>query len=136
MKYQGQAKISRQATSEVALLRALLLLPYDFSQKLSPFSSGRARLSPNRRRVVQANEFNESRIQTVVCAAITPNLKLAAAPGNVQLTGRSTGLKRKSVANVSQLVTIDRRHLSDCVGKLPPSVMCEVSEVVRLVLGL
>ena len=59
--------------------------------------------------VVQSNEFNDSRIQTVVCAVLTSNLRLAEAPGNVRLSKKISGLKKESVANVSQLVTIDRK---------------------------
>ena len=49
---------------------------------------------------------------------VTSNLRWAEAPGNVRLTARSTGLSRNSVANVSQVVTIDKAFLSERVGKL------------------
>ena len=54
----------------------------------------------------------------MVCVALTSNLRWANAPGNVQLTTRSTGLEKDSVANVSQLVTLDRSELTDRVGKV------------------
>jgi mRNA interferase MazF len=62
--------------------------------------------------VVQSNPFNLSRIATVVVAAITSNLSLAEAPGNVRLGRGDSGLPRASVVNVSQLVTLDRQRLS------------------------
>jgi mRNA interferase MazF len=86
--------------------------------------------------VIQSNEFNDSRIQTVVCAVITSNLRLAQAPGNVLLSKRSSGLKKESVANVSQLVTIDRRFLSDAQARLPIRKLREVDDGIRLVLAI
>ena len=57
--------------------------------------------------IVQADEFNRSNINTVLAAAMTSNVNLAAAPGNVQLSGRASGLRKPSVVNVSQLITLD-----------------------------
>ena len=68
--------------------------------------------------VVQGDAFNRSAIQTVVCVALTSNLKWAQAPGNVVLPARATGLPRQSVANVSQVVRLDRADLAERVGKL------------------
>lgn len=69
--------------------------------------------------VVQGDAFNRSRISTVVCVALTSNLRWAEAPGNVRLTARQTGLPKDSVANVSQLVTLDRAALTERAGALP-----------------
>jgi mRNA interferase MazF len=69
--------------------------------------------------VVQGDAFNRSRINTIVCVALTSNLTWANAPGNVRLTGRQCGLPRDSVANVSQIITLDRASFSQRVGKLP-----------------
>lgn len=68
--------------------------------------------------VVQSDAFNRSRIATVVCVPLTSNLAWADAPGNVLLSAEMTGLPRDSVANVSQLVTLDRSMLDERVGKL------------------
>lgn len=68
--------------------------------------------------VVQGDSFNQSTIRTVVCVALTSNLKWAAAPGNVRLTKHATGLPRESVANVSQVVTLDKAELTERTGKL------------------
>lgn len=86
--------------------------------------------------VVQVDEFNESRIQTVVVAAITSNLKLAAAPGNVLCRRRDTGLRKDSVVNVSQLLTLDKSFLSQRVRALPAPIVRSVDDGLRLVLGL
>jgi len=68
--------------------------------------------------IVQGDPFNRSRIATVVCVPLTSNLKLANAPGNVLLSARATRLPKDSVANVSQVVTLDKTLLSERVGKL------------------
>lgn len=86
--------------------------------------------------VVQANEFNASRIQTIVVAAMTSNIKLAAAPGNVLCARRETGLSRTSVINVSQIVTLDKGLLTERVGVLPSRLLHQVEDGLRLVLAL
>jgi mRNA interferase MazF len=86
--------------------------------------------------IVQSNPFNESRIQTVVVAVITSNLTLAAAPGNVRLSARQTKLARDSVVNVSQIITVDRSVLSECVGRVSPQRMSDIDAGLRLVLAL
>src|SRR5271167_3997245 len=68
--------------------------------------------------VVQGDALNRSRIATVVCVPLTSNLRWAAAPGNVSLSARLTGLPKDSVANASQIVTLDRQLLTERVGKL------------------
>ncbi len=70
-----------------------------------------------------------------MCVPLTSNLKWASAPGNVRLTARQTGLDRESVANVSQLVTLDRSTLDDRVGKLSPNKLQLVLAGIDVVLG-
>lgn len=86
--------------------------------------------------ILQANSFNQSKIHTIIGAVITSNLRLAEAPGNVQLSKRQSGLPRESVVNVSQVVTFDRSFLSDRIGRIPPSKQQEVDNGLRLVLAL
>ncbi len=86
--------------------------------------------------ILQSDDFNRSRINTIVVAAITSNTKLAAAPGNVSLPKRSVKLGRESVVNVSQIITLDKSFLSKRVGRLPAPKLREVEEGVRLVLAL
>ena len=68
--------------------------------------------------VIQGDTANRSRLNTVICVALTGNLHWADAPGNVLLLARLTGLPRDSVANVSQVLTIDKTFLTECTGKL------------------
>ncbi len=85
--------------------------------------------------IVQGDAFNRSRIATVVCVALTSNLRWADAPGNVKLSARETGLPKASVANVSQLVTLDRTVLSERVGKLTRKQLHLVLTGIDVVLG-
>ncbi len=85
--------------------------------------------------IVQGDSFNASRLATTVVVPLTSNLRLAAAPGNVMLTARRTGLPKDSVANVSQIITIDRDLLSDRVGHLAESDVQLVLAGIDLVLG-
>ncbi len=85
--------------------------------------------------VVQGEALNRSRIVTVVCVPLTGNLKWAVAPGNVQLPARLTGLAKESVANVSQIVSVDKDFLTARVGKLPRSKLELVLSGIDTVLG-
>ena len=85
--------------------------------------------------VVQGDAFNRSHIATVVCVALTSNLRWAEAPGNVLLSALLTGLPKDSVANVSQIVTLDRGALTDRVGALPEKKLELVLLGVDIVLG-
>lgn len=85
--------------------------------------------------VVQGDGFNRSTLRTVVAVPLTSNLRWAAAPGNVRLTARATGLPRDSVTNVSQLVTLDRSILVERVGRLSPAKLELVLAGIDVVLG-
>ena len=86
--------------------------------------------------VMQSNEFNRSRINTVIAVAITSNLMLANAPGNVRIPAKASGLKKASVVNVSQVVTVDKTFLAGRVGALNLKHLREVEDGLRLVLGV
>ncbi len=86
--------------------------------------------------IVQSNHFNTSQIRTIVAIIITSNLNLAKAPGNVLLKKKRTGLPKDSVANVSQIVTLDKSYLSEKVGNLTSSQFNKVDDGLRLVLSL
>jgi mRNA interferase MazF len=86
--------------------------------------------------IVQADSFNRSRIATVLCVVLTSNLRLVDAPGNVLVSAKAAGLSKDSVANVSQLITLDRAFLDEQIGRLPPRLMNAVDAGLMLVLGL
>ncbi len=101
--------------------------------------SGPAGSGPGYRRpmlVVQSDEFNESAIRTSVCATITSNMRLAAAPGNVRISRRVSRLPHDSVVNVSQLITLDKSLLTGKVSRLPAESLREVEAGIKLVLAL
>jgi mRNA interferase MazF len=86
--------------------------------------------------VVQSDEFNQSRIATVIAVVLTSNLKLAQAPGNVLLSSKTTHLSKDSVANISQVITVDKTFLTERVGTLPRHLFEQVENGLRLVLNL
>lgn len=86
--------------------------------------------------MVQSDTFNRSRLATVTVVALTANLRLVDAPGNVLVAARVSGLPRDSVANVPQVLTIDRGRLTERVQRLPSRVVGQVDEGLRLALGL
>ncbi|MFM7845400.1 MAG: type II toxin-antitoxin system PemK/MazF family toxin [Planctomycetota bacterium] len=85
--------------------------------------------------VVQSDPLNRSQLATVVCVVLTSNLRWSMAPGNVLLTAKHTGLDRDSVANVSQLITIDKRQLTERVGKILKRQMEAIFSVIDLIMG-
>jgi mRNA interferase MazF len=86
--------------------------------------------------LIQSDVFNASRIGTVIIVAITSNLDLARAPGNVRLEARLSGLPKDSVVNVSQLATLDRRVLTEHVTSLTEDTLDRVDAGLRLVLAV
>ena len=85
--------------------------------------------------VVQGDAFNASKLATVVVVPLTSNLRWAAAPGNVLLEAGRTGLPKDSVANVSQIVAVDRSVLSERVGLLDDAGLELILSGIDLVLG-
>jgi mRNA interferase MazF len=86
--------------------------------------------------IVQSDAFNRSGLRTVVVAALTSNVRLTDAPGNVFVPRAASGLSRDSVVNVSQLFTVDRSQLSDRQRKLSGRTMTAIDRGLRLVLDL
>ena len=86
--------------------------------------------------ILQADAFNRSRIRTVVGVVVSSNARLLDAPGNVLLPAKAVGLPKDSVANVTQLVTVDRDYLEERVGKVPAKTLARVDAGLRLVLDL
>jgi len=85
--------------------------------------------------IVQGDGLNRSRIATVVCVPLTSNLRWALAPGNVRLSARVTGLPKESVANVSQIIAVDKGFLKARVGKLPLLKLQLLLSGIDVVLG-
>lgn len=86
--------------------------------------------------VVSSDDFNGSRLSTIIVAVVTSNTRLAPMPGNVLLPPEVSGLDRASVVNVSQLMTIDRRDLEESIGELPAWAIAEIDAGLAGALGL
>jgi len=86
--------------------------------------------------IIQSDEFNRSRIRTVIAAVLTTNLRLADAPGNILVTTDETSLPQDSVVNVSQVITVDKSFLTEQVSQVSDGVMLLVNEGLRLVFAL
>ncbi len=85
--------------------------------------------------IISSNDFNRSNIKTVICAAITSNLRLAESPGNFKITKKSSGLNRDSVVNISQIFTIDKSFLSKKTGFITGRKIHLLNGGVKLVLA-
>lgn len=86
--------------------------------------------------VVQRNEVNASRINTVVVCVLTSNRLLAKAPGNILLPKSATGLPQDSVANASQIATVNKSDLDELAGNVPEQLLDRVNDGLRWFLGL
>lgn len=84
--------------------------------------------------IVQNNLFNCSRIGTVVVCPLTSNLKRAQAPGNILLEKGESNLPKQSVVNVSQLFTVDKKHLEEYIGTLSSKRVREILDGIALVI--
>lgn len=84
--------------------------------------------------VVQGDRFNRSRLATVVVIPLTSNTRLGDMPGNVTLAARSTGLPKDSVANVTQIIALDRSLLVECVGRLTAAELDTIFAGIDLLL--
>ena len=86
--------------------------------------------------IVQSDSFNRSRLRTVVAVVLTSNVRLVDAPGNVLIPAKVVGLPNDSVANVSQVITVDRDFLTEPAGRLRGQLLKDVENGLRLVLAL
>lgn len=85
--------------------------------------------------MVQGDSLNRSRIATVICVPLTSNLRWANAPGNVLLSAQVAGLQKDSVANVSQILPLDRALLTERVGKLARGKLELILAGIDVILG-
>lgn len=86
--------------------------------------------------IISNDAFNRSRIRTVIAVVLTANLRLVDAPGNVLVPARASGLPKDSVANVSQIVTLDKEFLTELAGRIKGRLLFDLESGLRLVLSL
>jgi mRNA interferase MazF len=84
--------------------------------------------------VVQNNLFNQSKINTVVVCALTSNLERARSPGNVLLRKGEGNLKKESVVNITQMITVNKSDLIEKIGSLSPTRIREIIEGIMLLI--
>ena len=82
--------------------------------------------------VIQNNLFNSSNINTVVMCALTSNLKRGLSPGNVVLKKGEANLSKKSVINITQIYTVDKKDLFEKIGKVSNEKLQETLDGVQL----
>lgn len=95
--------------------------------------------SPGFRRpvvVIQGGALNRSRLPTVIVVTITSNPAAALFSDNILIEPRDSGLSRESVINVSQVLTLDRSQLLECVSMLPTEIMYSLASSLRRILEL
>ena len=87
--------------------------------------------------VISADQYNRSKLATLTVVVLTRNIQLAALPGNVLLPADVVaGLDADSVVNVTQIATVDRGVLEQCIGTLPDWLMAEVDAGLARALGI
>jgi mRNA interferase MazF len=86
--------------------------------------------------IIQSNAFNSSNIATIIAVLITSNTRLALAPGNVFLPKKQSKLRKDSVANVSQILTLDKTFLQERIGLLNQHLLSQVETGIKVVLAL
>ena len=86
--------------------------------------------------IVQSDAFNRSRVHTVIAVVLSTNLRLVDAPGNVLIPAKASGLRKDSVANVSQIITVDREFLLQLAGRVRGQFLKDVENGIRLILDL
>lgn len=84
--------------------------------------------------IVQNNSFNRSAIATVVVCMCTSNVSLANAPGNVRIFKGEANLPESTVANVSQVVTVNKTDLKEKIGRLSNTRIDEVVDGIKYLL--
>ena len=85
--------------------------------------------------IVQQSPINYSEISTIICVPLTSNIRLANAPGNVFMPADQTGLPKDSVANVSQILTLDKQFLADYVRNVSKAILTQVLDGIVFMLG-
>jgi len=86
--------------------------------------------------VIQSDAYNASKLATGIVLSLTSNINLRKAPGCILLTKQETGLPKDSVANVTQIRSIDRSRLEEHMGQLDDSTMFMIDSALRRVLSL
>jgi mRNA interferase MazF len=83
--------------------------------------------------IVQEDDLNHSRTQTVVVGALTSNIQRVSMPGNVLLEAGEANLPKPSVVEVSKVLTLDKAQLGDYIGTLSEQRIGQILAGMRFV---
>ena len=86
--------------------------------------------------IIQADTFNRSAINTIICVVITSNTSLSNAPANILLEKIDSKLEKTSVINFSQIITIDKSYFTDFVSMLPKPIISKINSSIKLILDI
>ena len=75
-------------------------------------------------------------LSTVTVVVPTSNLRLAALPGNVAVPAGLAGVEEDSVANITQIATVDRGGLEKRIGAMPDWAMTQLDAGLERALAL
>lgn len=84
--------------------------------------------------VLQNDLLNDSRLNTVIVAAITSTLKFGELPGNVTLQKTEANLPKSSVINMTQIKTVDKRSIREKIGTLSKERLQQVYDGIKLIM--
>jgi len=82
--------------------------------------------------IVQNDAINASQIHTAIVVPLSSNTRLAKAPGNVLLKEGEANLSKRSVAVVSQVITVDKGQLLELLGSLSSRRVEQILDGLRL----
>ncbi|MCL2443874.1 MAG: type II toxin-antitoxin system PemK/MazF family toxin [Treponema sp.] len=80
--------------------------------------------------IIQGDEFNSSKISTVICAIITSNLQLSKSPPNILIEKAHSCLQKSSVINFSQILTVDKSFFIEMVSMLPKQFLQQIDKAL------
>jgi len=86
--------------------------------------------------VIQGDDFNASKINTVICAIITSNLHLSKSPPNLLLEKVYSHLNKTSVINFSQILTVDKSYFIEMVSMLPKQFIHQIDQALKTIFDI
>jgi mRNA interferase MazF len=86
--------------------------------------------------IISSDAFNRSQIPTVIALAISSDLRLGDAPGNVHLHATESRLPADSVINVAAAITPAKTDLDEWLSRVGPDVLRRVEAGLALALDL
>jgi len=90
--------------------------------------------------VVQADIYN-AKLQNLIVAAVTSNLKHATDPASVLIEiatpdGKATGLRQDSVVSCINIATISDTLVAKRIGQLSPSLLQKLNDALKVALDV